>query len=372
LKNADVVVVGAGLIGAITAYECARAGASVALIDKNNLGIGASGNSAAMLELQIDAYRGDPFFSLAKASHDLFPALALELTSETGIDTGYEPSSIMQVALTADEALLLEAECERQMRLNLRAQWLTPTQVAERVPDLTASIYGAALFHEDGNVNGVSLLTALCAGAEKAGAKIILNAGEVRLTTDNGRVTGVQTPVEIINAPRIVLAAGAWIDSLLAPLSIRLGVTPVRGQLVVFDTPKRLLPFPIYTKSGGYLTPKKEGVTLAGSTIENVGFDSSPTDEGRERILKLVRSLYPKLLRCPIKTITAGLRPKSPDDLPLIGALPDHPNVFISCGHYRNGVLLAPISGKLAATFALNKPLPEIFRPFSPERLFTK
>ena len=371
MKNADVIVVGAGLVGAAAAYECAKAGAKVILIDKNSLGSGASGNSAAMLELQIDAYRGDPFYSLAKASHDLFPALIRDLTAETGIDTGYEPCSIMQVAMNPEEAVALDVECERQSRLGLRARWLTPTQVANHVPDLTQSIYGAALFHEDGNVNGLAFLQALCAGAEKAGAELIFNAGDVHLLLDDKRVVGVQVGAAKMLAPKIILAAGAWIDALLAPLSIQLGVTPVRGQLVVFETPTRVLPFPIYTKTGGYLTPKKEGVTLAGSTVEHVGFDASSTVEGRERILNLVRSLYPKLLRYPIRTVTAGLRPKSPDDLPLLGVLPDHSNVFVASGHYRNGVLLSPISGKLAQLFALDQSIPSTFHVFSPERLFS-
>ncbi len=371
MKNADVIIVGGGLVGAAAAYECAKAGAKVFLIDKNSIGSGASGNSAAMLELQIDAYRGEPFFSLAKASHDLFPALINDLLTETGIDTGYEPSSIMQVAMTPEEAVALEVECQRQSRLGLRAQWLTPTEVANHVPDLTESIYGAALFHEDGNVNGLSFLKALCAGAERAGAEIIFNAGEVRLVVEENRVTGVETNSMKMSAPKIVVAAGAWVDSVLAPLSVKLGVTPVRGQLVVFETPTRVLPFPIYTKTGGYITPKKEGVTLAGSTIEHAGFDASPTNEGRDVILKLIRSLYPKLLRFPIKTVTAGLRPKSPDDLPLLGPLPDHSNVFISSGHYRNGVLLAPISGKMAAAFASNQSFPLDLSPFFPARLFS-
>jgi glycine oxidase len=371
VKAVDVIVIGAGLVGAAAAYECAKAGVHTILIDKSHPGSGASGKSAAMLELQIDAHRGEPFFSLAKASHDLFPALIAALTSETGIDTGYEASSIMQVALNADEAEALATECQRQTRLGLRANWLTPTEVANHVPDLTRSIHGAALFHEDGNVNGLSLLNALIEGARKAGAEIILNAGNVELIVADRRAVGVQAGDEKIAAPKIVVAVGAWIDSVLAPLSVRLGVTPVRGQLVVFETPTRLLPFPIYTKTGGYLTPKKAGVTLAGSTIENAGFDSRPTPEGRESILKLVRSLYPKLLRFPIKTVTAGLRPKSPDDLPLLGTLPEHANVFIASGHYRNGVLLAPISGKMAASFAMDQAMPPAFAFFSPERLFS-
>ncbi len=372
VKSTDVIVVGAGLIGAAVAYECARGGARVVLIDKSHLGAGASGNSAAMLELQIDAHRGEPFFSLAKASHDLFPSLVRALLDETGIDTGYERSSIMQVAMTPQEAISLEEECQRQVRLGLRAKWLTTHEVGNHIPDLTQSIFGAALFNDDGNVNGSLLLKALCTAAEKSGAELIFDAGEVHLLLEHQRVIGVQYGATEIHAPKVIAATGAWIDQLLAPLSVQLGVTPVRGQLVVFETPERVLPFPIYTTTGGYLTPKKEGITLAGTTVENVGFDTSPTEEGREAILKLVRRLYPKLLRSSIRCVTAGLRPKSPDDLPLLGPLRGHPNVFIASGHYRNGVLLAPITGKVAAAFALEQPSPVPIDVFSPERLFSQ
>jgi glycine oxidase len=366
-----VIVVGAGLVGASAAYECAKAGAKVVLIDKNKIGTGASGNSAAMLELQIDAYRRDPFYSLAKASHDLFPALTSELKDLTGIDTGYERSSIMQVALNSVEAASLEEECQRQRQLGLRARWLSPVEVRNHVPDLTDSIFGAALFHDDGNINGLSLLNALCAGAQKHGAKLLFDVGEVKLVRESDCVIGVGCRDEQVRAPKVIVAAGAWVDQVLEPLGIRLGVTPVRGQLIVFETPQRVLPFPIYTKTGGYLTPKKEGVTLAGSTIEQVGFDSSPTEAGRASILGLVRTLYPKLLRFQVRTVTAGLRPKSPDDLPFLGSLSDYPNVFVACGHYRNGVLLAPISGKLAAEFWTERPGSMSLEPFSPQRLLS-
>lgn len=372
MKQFDAIIVGGGLIGASAACEAAKAGSRVLLVDKHSVGTGASGNSAAMLELQIDAHRGEPFYSLAKASHDLFPSLAAELMASTGIDTGYEPCAIMQVAMTPEEAVVLEEECQRQTRMGLRARWLTSTQVGNHVPDLTQSIFGAALFHEDGNINGNLLLKALVAGAEMHGAQVIFSQTDSRLVIENGRVVGVQYGDQLALAPKIVIAAGAWLDPVLEPLGIHTGVTPVRGQLVVFETPTRILPFPIYTKSGGYLTPKREGITLAGTTVENAGFDTRSTDEGRESILRLVRQLYPKLLRYPIRTVTAGLRPKSPDDLPLLGPLPDHPNVFVASGHYRNGVLLAPISGRIAAAFVRDAHAPLSIEPFALTRLLTQ
>ena len=141
---------------------------------------------------------------------------------------------------------------------------------------------------------------------------------------------------------------------------------------MVFDTPYPIVPFPIYTKTGGYLTPKADGTTLAGTTIENVGFDSSPTSEGKKIITDIVNSLMPKLLEQPVRKMTAGLRPKSPDDLPLIGPLPDHAHVTIAVGHYRNGVLLAPITSQIVSALVQNKVPPIALDPFLPSRVFLR
>ncbi len=354
----DVVVYGGGIIGALSAFELAKSGANVLLLEKNLFGAGASGNSAAMLELQIDAYRGEPFLSLAKASHDLFPALAEELKQRSGIDIQFSRCSILQVALHPDEAAFLEKECARQMKLGLKAEWLSKKDIHARFPGLAENNFGGAFFYEDGRVNGNQFLKAALAAAKKAGVTIRDNVTEMPMT-------------DFLKANRtVVVAAGAWTDEVLKPLGVRLGITPVRGQLMVIDTPTPPLPFPVYTKKGGYLTPREDGTTLAGTTVENAGFESVPTEAGRKHITGIVRTLMPKLLERPVIKMTAGLRPKSPDDLPLIGPLPEHPDVLVASGHYRNGILLAPITAKIIAALATGRPSPVPLDSFLPSRVF--
>lgn len=356
----DVVVIGGGIIGALSAYEIAKSGANVLLLEKQKFGLGASGNSAAMLELQIDAHRGDPFFSMAKASHDLFPSLATELQICSGMDIQFSRSSILQVALQSDEADFLKNECIRQSAMGLEATWMSAAEVNSRLPDFTKNQLGAALFSQDGQVHGGYFLEAALAAAGNTGVTIKENASD-QMVQDAFR-----------SGSKVVVAAGAWTDQVLKPLGVSLGVSPVRGQLMVFDTPFPAIPFPIYTKTGGYLTPKGDGTTLAGTTIENVGFDSATTEEGRKQILAIVQSLMPSLLAQPFRKMTAGLRPQSPDDLPLIGPIPDHPHVLVAAGHYRNGILLAPITAKINAALVQGLASPIPLDSFLPSRIILR
>ena len=162
------------------------------------------------------------------------------------------------------------------------------------------------------------------------GAKLQQGFNRVELAIKENRVVGVTTDKEVFYANHIVVAAGAWADGLLEPLDIKLGLEPLRGQLVVFDTPSRVLPFPVYTKSRGYVVPKKEGYTFAGSTVEHVGFDASTTSEATEKLTHQARALVPLLANKSIRGTIAGLRPGSPDELPFLGALPSYPNVIAS------------------------------------------
>ncbi|MCG3205909.1 MAG: Glycine oxidase [Elusimicrobia bacterium] len=353
----NVVVLGGGIIGALAAYEIAKGGATVTLLEKYKVGHGASGNSAAMLELQLDAHRGEPFLSLARASHDLFPVISAELRAQTGIDIQFSRCSILQVALDREEAHSLKNECDRQSARGLEATWISPSQVNQQLPGFTPHQLGGALYTQDGQVHGGLFLEAALQAARQHGVSVQENVSEEIIQQ------------ALLSQSKIVVAAGAWTDQLLKPLGIRLGVSPVRGQLMVFSTPHPVLPFPVYTKTGGYLVPKADGTTLAGTTVEQVGFDSSVTPEGQEHITTVVKTLMPSLMDYPLKAMTAGLRPQSPDDLPLLGPLPDHPNIFVAAGHYRNGILLAPITAKILAAWVKGDHFPVQLDSFLPSRV---
>ena len=363
----DVVVIGAGVIGSLCAFRLAKAGANVTLLEREVSGPGASRNSAAMLEAQLDAYRGKPFLPLASASQKLFPALAEELLSLTGINIELEQCGILQAALDENERSSLKSEMQRHIVEGWSARWLEPADIALEFPALTHQAYGAIFYEDDGQVNGINFLEASRKAAAAAGAKVILDAGDVKLWIENGNVKGVEAGERHV-ADAVVVAAGAWTDALIAPLGVRLGIEPVRGQLLWYQTAARMLPAPVYTKNGAYLCPKTRGVMLAGTTTERVGFKGEVTEEGRASIAAAIQKLSPDVAGHDVFTSTAGLRPASPDGLPFLGPLAAHPNVFIASGHHRNGVLLAPITADVITAQVLGGELPLDVSAFSANR----
>ncbi len=364
----DVIVIGGGAIGAGCAYQLAKNNLDVLLLEKRRVGSGASGSSAAMLEHQIDAHRNEPFFSLSHASNALFPSLYAEIKELTQMDFQLEKCGIMQLALGEDDATFLTAEVKRQKQIGLAAEWLEPEQLEKELPLLNTIYQGAALYQEDGQVNGEILTASLMKAAELKGATIYENLGELALNLTDGKITNVMTSQGNYSADKFILCAGSWSDSLLDPLGVRLGIVPVRGQLIVYDTPKRLLKFPIYTRKNGYITPKQNGFTFVGSTVEKVGFDETCTEKARTELTGIAQQLMPSLARQPIRGMIAGLRPASPDSLPFLGSLPGYENLIIATGHYRNGILLTPITAQIVAALILGQQPPVNIAPFSPVR----
>ncbi len=363
----DVIIIGGGIIGAASAYELSKAGAKVLLIEKKHVGAGATGSSAAMLECQIDAHRREPFLSLARASLERFPALAAELKELTQIDVGFEQDGIIQLALTEEEASLLQTEAAYQTHIGLPARWIPMETLQNNFPQLNPIHCGGVLFEKDGQMNGERFLSAFIEGAKRQGTSVIENTGDWKFKRTPNRIEGIETNAATFNADRFLVAAGAWSDQILEPLGLKLGLEPLRGQLLVMDTPKRILPLPLYTKSNGYVTPK-DGYTFVGTTVEKAGFLNTTTPEAKEELMQKGRRLLPQLSRTPARGMTSGLRPGSPDLLPALGRLPGFDNVFIAAGHYRNGILLAPITAKLMADSILSRPLSMDISSFSPLR----
>lgn len=366
----DVVVVGAGIIGANCSYQLAKNGRKTLWVDKNHVGFGASGASAAMLEAQVDGFRGEPFLSLALASRRLFPTLAQEIHNLTGIDIQFEQNGILQLALNETDTRELKIEIEKQKKMGLRCRWIDQNIVANEFPQLTDHQYGGALFEEDGQVNSEKFVRAVAQAALLKGATLQEQLNFVTLKIEQGRVTGIHTNTGDITAEKIILAAGAWTDQLLEPLHIKLGLEPIRGQLAVFDTPTRILPIPVYTRSRGYVTPKQDGYTLVGSTVEHAGFDAHSTEAAKTQLLTQASELLPMLANKNLRGMIAGLRPGSPDELPFLGPLPEHPNVIIAAGHYRNGILLAPVTGQIVSDLVDQKTPSISLVPFSSTRFF--
>lgn len=362
----DVVIIGGGIIGACCAYTLAKKGASVTLLEKRHFGAGASGCSAAMLECQTHGYRGESFLSIAKPSLGLFASLYKELMDLTGIDFHYEQCGILNLAMSEDEVEFFKACVNDQIRIGFRAKWLEPEEVEQEFPQINPEYFGAALYYEDGQINAELFLDALLDGARKLGADLRENTGPVVLGPTPKGVTAVSTE-GVYDGDHYVVAAGAWTDDVVGRY-YRSRIAPIRGQLLFYSTPPFYLKSPVFTQHHGYVVPKRNGYSLIGTTVEDVGFDDSTTDNAMVDLVRKGQTLIPGLSRCDLRGISAGLRPKPKDDLPIIGPIPGRENIIVAAGHFRNGILLAPITAEIVAAFVKKEDPPVDVSALLPQR----
>jgi len=361
----DVIVVGGGVIGCAIAYYLACEGVRVEVVERGEIGGEASGAAAGMLAPLAEVEDAGSFQSLCVESLRLFPSLATTLREETGIDVEYLPSGILRVALTDDEERRLRTLVEYPGDLPLK--WLSPEELRAFEPALSPAIRGGLYSPAEHQVNADRLVQAFARAAEAKGA--VLRRATVRgLMREGVRIVGVQTNEGRIRAGHVVLAAGPWTRRLAASLSVDLPLFPVRGQMLAL--PSKSAPRHIIWGSAGYLVPKANGLVFAGATVERVGFRRRTTAAGLRGLTTMASSLVPRLgALAPIDS-WAGLRPGSADGLPLLGTLPGRDGVSVATGHYRNGILLSPITGRLIARAIIDGSPGEALAPFSPARFF--
>ena len=366
-RTFDTLIIGGGAIGCAIAYELSKEGQKVAVLEKRTVAAGASGVSAAMLEAQLDAHRGEPFLSLALASRDLFPGLWQELKELTGIDFQYERCGILQLAGTAPEHRELLRRQDLQVKAGLPVEWLEPEDIENSLPQLEGPFSGALFHAGDGQINASRFTGALAEAARRKGAVIFEDSPVTGFEKQGEKIAGAVTPAGIFRAGQFVLAGGTWSPLLGKLLGFDLPVEPVRGQLVIFEVPRSVLPYPVF-KDSRYVVPKADGFLLAGTTTERAGLDERTTPEGVNGIVEDCARLLPLLKSKPMRGATAGLRPQTPDELPLLGPAPHLKNLVIATGHYRNGILLAPITAKIISSVILDRPSPLPLPPFFPNR----
>ena len=339
----DVAVVGGGVIGAACARALALRKVQVGVFEPGPLEGAASPASAGMLAAQVEA-ADDDWLTLAAAARDYFPDLAAELRETTGQDIGLRRDGIAAVAFESARAAELETLAARQRAAGLRAEWLRPTDFHRRCPGTAPNCLGALLAPDDGAVDPPALRRALLAHAEALGARVF-DADVERILSIEGRVTGVRTRRHQVMARHVVLAGGAW-SSGIGGLPRPVPVVPVRGQLVSVQWPKGV-PAAVLYHDHGYVLPRRHTAIL-GSTMEHVGFDATTTTVGREQILAGARRLLPQLDATAARD-WAGLRPVTPDGLPLVGADPEIEGFWYATGHGRNGILLSAMTGEVIA-----------------------
>ena len=367
----DVVIVGAGVIGLATAWRAAARGLSVTVVDPRP-GSGASHVAAGMLAPVSElAYGEDSLARLGMASRDRYPAFVTELEELTGHDTGYRHDGTLQVAFDSDDLAFLDDLRRFQETLGITATALSGRECRRLEPMLAPSIRGGLLAEHDGSIDPRRLTSALLAAVERTGATLIRERATDVLSV-GGRVRGVRLgDGRELGADQVVLAAGPWTHQIGGvPEGMLPVVRPVKGQVVRLRT---RVPFlgrstrGLVKGSSIYLVPRTDGEVVIGATQEEMGYDTTVTAGGLWELLRDARELVPGVTELRFEEVSAGLRPGSPDNAPLLGptALP---GLLLATGHFRNGVLLTPVTAEVMAEVLATGRLPDVAKAFHPDR----
>jgi glycine oxidase len=359
--STDVIVVGAGVIGLLTAYGLAREGRSVSLVEWTEAGREASWAGGGIVSPLYPWRYGPAVTALAQWSQDFYPGLGMRLRDQTGLDPQVHTTGLYWLDLE-DEALALE--WARRNSRPLSSVLIEDVHAA--VPPLGPGFETAIHMPGVANVRNPRLVKALRAAlARMPNVSIREHCAVSGFVVEHGVVCGVRTGQGDIQADRVVVAAGAWSGELLKSLDVALPVEPVKGQMILYKCAEDFLPSMVLAK-GRYAIPRKDGHILIGSTLEHAGFDKTPTHEALESLRASAEELLPALAKQEVVGHWAGLRPGSPEGIPFIGAVPGLEGLWLNCGHYRNGLVLAPASCRLLVDLMLGREPIVDPAPYSP------
>jgi len=380
--RSDVLVVGGGIIGLAIAWRARQAGIPVTVLERDTVGHGTSHVAAGMLapvaEVEFGA-SGGRLLDLGLRSASMWPAFARELEALTGLPVGLLRSGTLLAARDEDDARELERQHEFRQSLGLAVRRLRPSQARELEPALAPTVRLALEVPDDHSVDPRLVLAALRQACESAGVRLREHTPVARVELDDGAgehaagVTGVTLQNgERLHAEQVVLAAGPWserIDGL--PVGAAVPVRPVKGQILRLRDPagagllRRVLRF-----RGGYLVPRGDGRYVLGATVEERGFELAPTAGGVYELLRDARELVPGISELEIEELSVGLRPGTPDNAPVIGR-GAVPGLVWATGHYRNGILLAPLTAELVVAVLSGAHADELLATCAPERFTT-
>ncbi|MFF4271705.1 glycine oxidase ThiO [Streptomyces sp. NPDC001536] len=373
-RTSDVLVVGGGIIGLVTAWRAAQRGFATAVVDPEPGG-GAAQVAAGMLAAVTELHYGEQtLLGLNLASARRYPQFAAELTELTGHDLGYRRCGTLAVALDADDRAHLRELHALQRESGLESEWLSGRECRRLEPMLAPGVRGGLRVDGDHQIDPRRLIKALLAACEHAGV-VFHRLWAERLDLVGDRAAGITaTDGTRLGAAQVVLAGGSLSGRLAGvPDDVLPPVRPVKGQVLRLTVPQRYAPFlnrtvrAVVRGSQVYLVPRENGELVIGATSEEQGWDTTVTAGGVYELLRDAHELVPGITELPLTETRAGLRPGSPDNAPLLGPT-ELPGLLLATGHYRNGVLLTPVTGDAMAHVLTTGELPDEVRPFTPRR----
>ena len=364
----DIVVVGAGIVGCAVAYELARRGASVQIVDDRPAGMGATQASAGVLAPYIEAREDGPLLELTVRSLDLFDKFIARVTAVSGAPVAYRRSGTLDIAMRDETMARLRNSADALKRRGVAAEILDARGARAEEPHLAEDILGGLLIPSHGYVVASELTRALAAAARRHGAQLIEHGRVRRISGAAGGDLIVETERGSLTGNGAVLAAGSWSGQIeITGVSARVPIRPVRGQLLHLAWNGPIVRRVTWGERC-YLVPWEDGTMLVGATVEEAGFDERTTAAGVRDLIEAACELVPHARTAGFIAAKAGLRPASSDDLPVIGPSSVVPNLMYATGHFRNGVLLAPLTAQFVADAMLENQIDPLMAATSPQR----
>ena len=370
----DVIIVGGGVIGCSIAYHLTLAGSSVRLIERDRLASGASGVAAGMLAPQVEAHYDDPFFNLCLRGRDEHVELAEDLKDGVGLDVERRTTGVFRLALDEAERVELKRQMQWQVKRGLRAEWFEPHELGALEPLLSGAagrlLAGGLWFPDEAQVHSQRLVAALAAASVQRKAVLSEGVWATEILVEGHRAMGVRTPAGVVEAETVVLAAGVWSTDIARAAGVEVPVSPVKGQLITLRAIGRSLQRILWTGEC-YLVPKTGGQVILGATEEEGNYDRRPTLAGVGALATAALEQLPWAGQFTIEGVWAGLRPAAPDRFPIVGWAPCLDNLLVATAHYRNGVLLGPLTGRRVSEAIHTGVIAPELAPFGLERFQT-
>jgi glycine oxidase len=361
-KTADVVVIGGGVIGSAIAWNLIAEKQQVILVEKNQPGQEASAAAAGILAVASGRSKRGPMYQLKRAGQELYPALVRELEERTGIDIEYQTVGVLDLIRTDADEKKYRHLSDLRREQGYTATWLSAEETRRLEPMLTTEIKGAVHFSDDHHLHNGKLAEAWAQAVEQRGGSVRTGVTVNEARTEGSKVIAVRIGEEWVHVNTVVIAAGSWSRQVGEIFGLTIPVEPAKGQMLTVRSTRL---HHVISWNEHYFVPRKNGEIVIGSTVEFVGYNKDVTLEVVRHLIDRSIDLAPTISKAPLGRFWAGLRPYSPTRRPILCRAPGLENVILATGHHRNGIVAAPITGKLICELILTGQTSMSLEPFA-------